>query len=51
MKNILFLLIVFLLIGCKEEFFINLPDQAPKLVVEGIVTNGSLSKNQPQSWA
>jgi hypothetical protein len=40
MKNITYLLIMMLFFGCKEEFDLRLPDMAPKLVVEGIVTNG-----------
>ncbi len=41
MKNysIVFLMIVFLF-GCKDEYDFKLADQSPKLVVEGIITDG-----------
>lgn len=39
-KYVMVFLTIGLLFGCKEEYDFKLADQAPKLVVEGIVTNG-----------
>jgi len=41
MRNTVLYLLLILLCGCTEEYDFEFPDQAPKLVVEGVVTNES----------